>query len=63
MRDSTDLRLALHSKAVRLNPEASNIREAITCYLAKLAPHSLEWDLWLDTYTEGELITKFGVDI
>ena len=58
-----DPRIALHGKALRLFPDSSNIREAITRYLEQLPPHSLEWSEWLDTYTEGELITKFGASL
>ena len=60
---SDDPRLKLHGKALRFAPDSSNIRQAITRYLEQLDPHSTEWSDWLDTYTEGELITKFGVHI
>lgn len=63
LRSSDDLRLALHSKALRAYPQSKTVREAITRYLASLDPHSKEWELWLDAYTEGELIDKFNVDI
>lgn len=63
LRSSDDLRLALHSKAIRMNKDSNTVREATTRYLASLDPHSKEWELWLDAYTEGELIDKFGGDL
>ena len=62
LRSSPDLRLALHCKACRATP-MNTVRDSVTVYLGTLDPHSKEWELWLDEYTEGELIAKFNVDI
>ena len=62
LRSSPDLRLALHCKAMRSTP-MNTVRDSVTVYLGTLDPHSLEWDLWFEAYTEGELVCIFGVDI
>jgi len=56
-------RAALDCKAIEAYPESKTLREAITKYLAKLDPHSLEWDSWIEAYTEGKLANYFGVQI
>jgi len=58
-----DTRLRLDLKAMSAYPESSTLTEAITKYLAKLDPHSLEWEDWIEVYTEGKLANYFGVQI